>query len=143
MRLGAQLERIMTTVTGNRPHEAEIQEGDVTEEPAKVEIIEDDEGTYVSPPCWFASWHRYCRSLLMWLLLYARCNDYSLQIRLPNIPVPVLNLVSLCAHCVLVLQRSLMTRILSPLVTGRTSVWIRVMTRCGRQQTWDGGCTQR
>eukprot|EP00878_Enallax_costatus_P000354 GHUV01000438.1.p1 GENE.GHUV01000438.1~~GHUV01000438.1.p1 ORF type:complete len:909 (+),score=324.27 GHUV01000438.1:86-2812(+) len=46
MRLGAQLERIMTTVTGSKPHghnEAEIQEGDVAEEPAKVEIIEDDE----------------------------------------------------------------------------------------------------
>lgn len=54
MRLGAQLERIMTTVTGSKPHsEAEIQEGDVSEEPAKVEIIEDDEGELQYEQCLF------------------------------------------------------------------------------------------
>lgn len=45
MRLGVQLERIVTTVTGIRAPESEIQEGDVVEGgPAKVEIVDDDQG---------------------------------------------------------------------------------------------------
>lgn len=44
MKLGAQLERIMTTVTGSKPAGSEIQEGDVAEEVQKVQVVEDDDG---------------------------------------------------------------------------------------------------
>ena len=46
MKLGAQLERMMTAVTGARGDE--IQEGDVAMEPqpdpSKVQLVEDDDG---------------------------------------------------------------------------------------------------
>jgi hypothetical protein len=45
MKLGAQLERIMTTVTGSKPSGSEIQEGDVAEPvEQKVQVVEDDDG---------------------------------------------------------------------------------------------------
>lgn len=48
-KLGAQLERMMTVVTGQRAaSESEIQEGDVPPEgqpdPTKVQLVEDDDG---------------------------------------------------------------------------------------------------
>lgn len=48
-KLGAQIERMMTVVTGQRAaSESEIQEGDVPAEglpdPTKVQLVEDDDG---------------------------------------------------------------------------------------------------
>ncbi|KAF6260086.1 glycosyl hydrolase family 1-domain-containing protein [Scenedesmus sp. NREL 46B-D3] len=50
MKLGAQLERIMTTVTGGKPAESEIQEGDVAD-PAehKAQLVDDDDEAHADP----------------------------------------------------------------------------------------------
>lgn len=56
-KLGAQIERMMTVVTGQRA-ESEIQEGDVAEgqpDPAKVQLVEDDDGE------WHALSHSCCQ----------------------------------------------------------------------------------